>query len=84
MSRALAINFGADIRGLEQKRDTLKAEFEDHTKKNYDAEFNLNMLPALEVYFRVSINVYTLHENGHADVRRISKCDYTRFRVEIC
>ena len=41
------------------------------------------MLPALEVYFKTSVNVYSLGEDGKADVVRISKVNYDLMHLNL-
>ena len=61
----------------------LREEFEEHTGKSFKAGVNIENLPALEVYFKVSIDVYKLDESGNADVIRLSKLDYPTLRLNL-
>ena len=60
--RCLALHEGVNIRGLEKATQRIKASFETHTGKSFDNGVNISHLPAIEVYFNVSINVYSQME----------------------
>ena len=48
---------------------------EEHTGKSFDDGVEVSMLPIIEDYFNMSINVYSLQENKTAKVIRISDRD---------
>ena len=64
--RAFALHEQASIHALERHTEQLKQALERHTNKSFDAGVNITDLPALEVYFKVAINVFSLQPDGSA------------------
>ena len=74
---ALALHQGGSIHGLEQKTDQLKQEFEQrYANISFDDGVEMVHLPALEVYFKVPINVYSLQQDGRAKVLYLYKLEF--------
>ena len=74
--RALALHEQASIHALKCHTEQLKRSLERHTNKLFDAGVNITDLPALEVYFKVAINVFSLQPDGSAKLLYLSKLDY--------
>ena len=72
--RCLALHQGGSICGLERKNDQLKQEFERYANISFDDGVEIVQLPALEVYFNVSMNV--LQQDGTAKVLHLSKLEF--------
>ena len=66
--RCLALHPGANIRGLERITKRLKTELEAHTGKSFEKGVAISHLPVIEVFFQISVNVYSLNEDGSADL----------------
>ena len=73
--RCLALHFGASQRALERSTNRLKERLEAYTGKSFDDDVEVNMLTSVELCFNIAINVYSLHDDHTAQVRRISNLD---------
>ena len=51
-------------------------EFEEHTNKTLEYGVEMNNIPAIEIYFQTSINVFSLQDNKTAIALRLLKLDY--------
>ena len=81
--RCLALHRGAKITGLELLTNRLMTDFENHTEKSFKNGVNISHLPAIEVLFHVSVNVYSLGEDGSADIIYLSKLPYEPMHINI-
>ena len=81
--RCLAVHLGASLHALERKTEALLKEFQKHTGQSFEDGVEFNILPAIEVYFNIAINVYSLRDDGSADVLRLSKLDYDIIHLNI-
>ena len=81
--RCLALHRGAKISGLERLTNRLITNFENHTEKSFKNGVNINHLPAIEVFFHVSVNVYSLGEDGSADIIYLSKLPYEPMHINL-
>lgn len=73
--RCLSIHNGHIISSLERQANKLQTQVESKTKKNYDG-VNLSDIPEIERVFEISINIYSLQEDGKAFTIYVSKLKY--------
>ena len=81
--RCLALHQGVSITALEKPAKRLKQELEQHTDRNFDEGITLEHIPAIEVKYQVSINVYELKEDGSADVVYLSRLNYRPMHLNL-
>ena len=81
--RCLALHQGTKVSSLEKPAKNLKKELEEHTGSNFDDGITLNHIPAIEVKYNVSVNVYSLKENGDADILYLSRLNYRPMHVNL-
>ena len=74
--RCLALSRGQRRSNLENLTNHLLQQFENHTERSFKSGVKLNNIPALEVFFKVSINIYNLKEDGSCDIEYLSRLDY--------
>ena len=74
--RAYALHTGTAATALENRKKALVSDLEKHTKRSFKNGVDLDSLAAIEIYFKVSVNVYSLGEDGRAELIRISKLNY--------
>ena len=70
--RCLALHLGASLRALESPAKRLREKLEKYSKKSYEEGVEVNMLTAIEDFFKTTINVYSLQENKVAEIVQIS------------
>ena len=66
--RCLALHFGATTHALEGPTHRVKERVEEYAGKPFEDGVEVNMLPIIEGYFHISINVYSLDENKTAKI----------------
>ena len=72
--RCLALYFGTCLHSLEREVNRHKEKLEEeHTGQSFDAGVKVSMLVLVEMFFNIAINVYSLQENDHATIVRLSK-----------
>ena len=81
--RCLALHRGQSIRSLEIYTNKLMAEIENHTGQSFKNGVNLNHIPAFEVFFKVSINIYSLQEDGSCEVVYLSRLSYSSMYLNL-
>ena len=81
--RCLALHRGAKITGLERLTNRLMSNFENHTDNSFKNGVNISHLPAIEVFFHVFVNVYSLGEDGSADIIYLSKLPYEPMHINL-
>ena len=74
--RCLALHKGGNIRALEKMTEKLRLSFEKYTEKSWDRGVAIEDLTEIELFFKVSINVYELREDGGAVAIRLSNLKY--------
>ena len=81
--RCLALHRGNKIVGLEKPAKKLQREFEARTGLCFDKGVQINHLPDIERIFEVSINVYSLNEDGQADIMYLSKFKFPSMHLNL-
>ena len=81
--RCLAIHQGANIWGLERVANRLKRELEDVGGEPFSNGVDINDLPFIERFFKVSVNVYSLKEDMSCDVIYHSNLQYQPMHVNL-
>ena len=81
--RALALHMGAHHKGLEKKATELRNELENHTGRSFTQGVFIDDIPAIEIFFEVAVNVYSLNENGHAEIVYLSKLSYSPMHLNL-
>ena len=81
--RCLALHQGASIYALEGYTTQLKRDFEQHTKRCYDSGVDMSQIPALEVHFKVSINIYALQQDGTGMLKYLSNLTYNTMHLNL-
>ena len=66
--RCLSLARGKRMSGLERLTDHLLQQFENHTQETFKSGITLKHIPALEIFFKVSINIYSFNEDQSCDV----------------
>ena len=74
--RCLAIHQLGKNSGLERETKKLLQQAMDRTGRNFKKGVSINHIPALEVLFSVAINIYSLNEDGSAEVIYLSRLSY--------
>ena len=59
------------------------AEIENHTGQSFKNGVNLSHIPAFEVFFKVSINIYSLQEDGSCEVVYLSRLSYSSMYLNL-
>ena len=81
--RCLALHQGARLCGLERLTNRLLSKFENHTDTSLRHGININHIPSIEIFFHVAINVYSLNQNGSADVIYLSRLPYDPMHINL-
>ena len=81
--RCLSLHRGNSIRCLERSTKTLKRELENVTGLCYNNGVQISHIPEIERTFEVSVNVYTLNIDGHADIIYLSKLKFPPMHVNL-
>jgi len=70
--RCVAIHQGSHVEGCEKDADRIMNELETHTERNFKNGVLIGHIPALEVFLKIGINIYELHEDESCDVLYLS------------
>ena len=71
--RCISLFQGFNSSGLERNTKKLLLQAESYFKKSFKKGVLLSDIPNMEILFRVSVNIYSLKENGSADVIYLSR-----------
>ena len=77
--RCLALHQGYPIHGLEKGTQRLKAEFEVYRDQKFDDGISIYDIPQIEVKYKLSVNIYSLMEDGTAETIYASLRAYTGY-----
>ena len=81
--RCLARHRGQDLNSLETYTNTLITEVENHTGQSFKNGVNISHIPVLEVFFKVSVNIYSLQEDGSCEVVYLSSLSYPSMYINL-
>ena len=81
--RCLSLHHSNKIRGLEKATKRLKKQLEAQTGLSYENGVQIHHIPDIERIFEVNVNIYSLNEDGQADVIYLSRLKFTPMHVNL-